>query len=190
MNDPTPRFVPATFIAVSAASLVGAVALAVGFWQTTLPVYAPDNPTHVEDAPIGGIFTDAELQELRDRARERAARPAPRPKALAVAPTPQPIETPVAVEVMGQLASMELAAAAPAGPDPAAEKAGRVWYDGASRAREMGRLETAMHMLIRAVDRMPEHTEYWVALAEVQTDLGRSDEAATAWRRAAELRTR
>ena len=187
MTDTTPRFVPAAFIAVSAASLFGAATLAFGFWQTTLPTYAPDEVSPAADTPIASIYSDAELQAMRDRA--RAPKPPPPPKALAVAPAAEPIETPISVEVMGQLASLELASAA-AEQDPAAVKAGQVWFDGAERAREMGRLETAMSMLLRAVDRMPEHTEYWVALAEVQTDLGRSAEAADAWRRAAVLRMR
>ncbi|MCO4771272.1 MAG: hypothetical protein KDA24_14660 [Deltaproteobacteria bacterium] len=180
------RLVPAAFITFGAATLMAAVVLSIGFWKTTFPDIAQDwIAPDLDSSPFPAFFSDSELDAMR-------APPPPvrrAPKALARAPESRRAEPSVAVEVLGELAQMKVSEEEPA-KDPALARAGEVWFDGAARARTMGKLETAKNMLLRAVDRAPDRGEYWVALAEVQTDLGHSGDAANAWRRAAELRQR
>jgi hypothetical protein len=181
-----PRIVAPAFLAVAFGTFIGACALAHTFYESTLGGDRPDPGTEVrlDRSPFPGFFSDSEYAALTP-----APAPAVAHRPLAPAPAFRPIERPVAVEVLNELAAIEPLSA----PEPAAREASRaaaVWADGASRARGLGRYDLAVTMLRRAVDRAPDRHEYWVALAEAQADSGDSAEAATTWRRAAELSSR
>jgi|GEM_PF-5358835 len=190
MNTTTPsisRIVAPTFIAIALGTLVGASALAATFWERAQ--LAPSDPgveVTLDRSAYSPLFSDGELESLRPAPPAIIVRRAPR--TLAVAPISRIAEAPASVDVLSELDRIAIPVVEDT--DREASRAAAVWADGAARARNMGKMDLALDMLRRAVDRAPERHDYWVALAEVQTDRGDSSEAAQSWRKAAELSAR